>query len=83
VQKYKIIFKKKAEKEFKKLPRSFQGRVSVVLTAITNDPFLGKKLHGEYENYYSVKVWPYRIIYRILKDEIVIIVVKIKHRKDA
>ena len=80
---YKILFKGEAEKEFKKLPNSFRGKVAVILNSIAEDPFIGKKLHGEYKNYYSVRVWPYRIVYRILKKEIVVVVVKIKHRKDA
>ena len=60
-----------------------RAKVRLVLDYITADPFSGKKLHGKYAGQYSVYAWPFRILYEIKKHELVILVLKIKHRKDS
>jgi len=52
-----------------------------MLAAITRDPYAGKKLHGKNKNFYSIRIWPYRMIYRIAKDRSLIIVTRIGHRQ--
>ncbi len=37
------------------------------LEGLREDPFAGKKLQGELYGLYSLRVWPYRIIYSIEK----------------
>jgi len=36
--------------------------VQKAFAALAVDPYIGKKLHGEYEGQYTLRVWPYRII---------------------
>jgi mRNA interferase RelE/StbE len=57
--------------------------VARVLVSLKENPFSGKKLAGEFEDFYSVRVWPYRVIYTIVKKELVVLVVDIAHRKEA
>jgi mRNA interferase RelE/StbE len=52
------------------------------MDGIVSDPFSGKKLSGKHKGEYSVRVWPYRIIYRIEKQELIIIVIDVGHRKE-
>lgn len=80
---YRIILKPKAEKELKKLPDKDRKRVIELLKKISADPFSGKKLEGEFKNLWSLKVWPYRIIYYIHKKELMIIVIRIRHRQSS
>ena len=72
--------KPSAEKELDRLPKDANLRVKVAFLNIQNNPFAGKKLKGKYEGFYSVRVWPYRIIYSVHKDALLIFIVKIKHR---
>jgi len=44
------------------------------------NPYLGKSLLGILKGYYSLRVWPYRILYTI-KDRTVI-VINIDHRQN-
>jgi mRNA-degrading endonuclease RelE of RelBE toxin-antitoxin system len=53
------------------------------LDAIEANPFFGKPLHGKYAGQYSVRVWPYRIIYKIYKSELLILVIEFDHRQGA
>jgi len=76
-----IKFEKKAEKEIDKIPARFKGRILAALPIIAVDPFSGKKLEGELTGLYSYRVWPYRIIYKIYKNILVVIIIRIGHRQ--
>ncbi len=78
---YSVRIKPNAEKELKKLPKKEYLRILSALAAISNAPFLGKKLAGEYERCYSLRVWPYRIIYQIYQKELLVIGIRIGHRQ--
>lgn len=70
----------RAEKQLNKIPSPYNERIKITFTTIANNPYIGKKLKGEYEGSYTVRVWPYRIIYDIYKHELWVVVVKIKYR---
>lgn len=80
---YRAILKPEAEKELRKLDKKTYYRMLATLSNLSDNPFLGKKLRGELEEYYSFRVWPYRIIYRILKKESLILIVRIGHRQSV
>lgn len=78
---YQVVVPKRAQKELKRIPDRFRKRVIVALAALAYDPFCGKKLVGKYVGNWSLRVWPYRIIYKIKKRELIVLVVKIGHRQ--
>ena len=49
--------------------------------ALANDPCLGKQLEGSLQDFYSARVWPYRIVYKIYQKDLVILIVEIAHRQ--
>jgi len=79
--KYQLRLKPSAQKELNKLPKNDYYKVLAALTVIAKDPFSGKKLKGKFTGQWSVRVWPYRIIYSIYKSKLLIIVIKIGHRQ--
>lgn len=80
---YKIELSKKAEKHLLRLPKEFQARIRNKIVTLIKDPLAGKPLGGKFEGSYSIRVWPYRIIYKILKQKLIIEVIEIKHRQSA
>ena len=78
---HQLKVKPKAEKELKKLPKDIYYKILFAFTVLSGDPYLGKKMHGEYDGCYSYRVWPYRIIYEIHKQELVILVIRVGHRQ--
>ena len=72
---------KKAEKEFIKLGKAEREKVHRKLKALETNPFAGKPLTGELKNLFSLKAWPYRIIYEFNKSANYIKVHKIEHRQ--
>ena len=79
---FNVWLKPKARKQFDALPVKDKTKVFSALEALREDPFAGKKLQGELFGLYSLRVWPYRIIYTIEKHTITITVVAIGQRKD-
>ena len=78
---YKVQFSARSHKALKKIPRKQAGRILKAVQLLQTEPFLGKKLQGEYEGYYSVRVWPYRVVYEIRKKKLIIFVIDIGHRQ--
>jgi mRNA interferase RelE/StbE len=78
---YQVKLAPKAEKELNNLNHSEKSKVLKQLVYLTANPFLGKKLKGEWSDFYSLRSWPYRIIYQIYKHELIIMVVAIGHRQ--
>ena len=58
-----------AQREYKRIPRQEQAKIKKKLVSLENNPYSGKKLGGEFAKYHSILAWPYRIIYRIDKEE--------------
>ena len=77
---YQLILLKKARKNLKKIPKSWQIRIYQKIKELQRNPLLGKKLKDKYKNYFSVRVWPYRIIYQVFKKQLIILIIKIHHR---
>ena len=69
-----------AEKNLKRIPIPWQDRIRSVLDTLEFDPFYGIKMTGPCSGYYKVRVWPYRIIYRVKKEKQVVEILEIDHR---
>lgn len=80
---YTLILTRRAQKDFEKLPFIDQQRLLSAMHEIAAEPFAGKKLEGDLEGRYAWRVWPYRIIYRIVREMITVTVVAIGHRKNV
>ena len=81
---YRIIFKPSAERELSRMPVALTARIERVIDALTADPRPAgaKKMQGA-ANLWRVRVGDYRIVYEIHEREIVIVVLRIAHRKDV
>ncbi|MEA3331129.1 MAG: type II toxin-antitoxin system RelE/ParE family toxin [Campylobacterota bacterium] len=81
---YKLLFDDKVSKDLKKIDKYWQKKIlEAIKTYLLKDPYIGKKLVGELSSYYRYRVNDYRVIYEILDDEILLVIIKIKHRKDV
>jgi mRNA interferase RelE/StbE len=80
---YQLTVTDKAKKELKKLPIPEQKRVILMLRKIRENPKIGKRMEGVYQKLFTVRFWPYRILYEVSHEKIVVTVVRIGHRKDV
>lgn len=75
-----------AIKDLKKLPKEIQEKIKSSLQILEIDPFAEilqfKKLKAR-NNLYRIRIGNYRVIYSVHMDVLVIIVIRVGHRKDV
>jgi len=81
---YEIEISRSAEKQLKKLDRKEQERVVRAILLLADDPRPrgSRKLSG-YDDVFRIRVGRYRILYSVASGKLVIIILKIGHRRDA
>lgn len=78
---YEIIFTEKAKRQFIKLEKNIQERIGATLERIKIRPeHFVEKLVGE--SGYKLRVGDYRVILDIEKNKLLILILKIGHRKN-
>lgn len=80
---YRIQIKRSAAKALKKIPKTEQKRIANKIDSLADglpNPDT-TKMKGD-NPFHKVRVGDYRIIYEIQEDILVIMVVKVGHRKD-
>lgn len=80
---YKIEFTKVAAKELECLPKEDVNKIARKIEKLASDPFpLGhEKLKGS-EDIYRIRQGDYRILYSIFEKKLIILILKLGHRKD-
>ncbi len=76
-----VILSKDSQRQYKRIPKNEQIKLRKKLYALEKFPYSGKKLTGELKGIYSLRVWPYRILYEINEKEKRVEVLKIAHRQ--
>ena len=81
---YSIEISRTAEEQLKKLEPDDQLRVAKAIIALAADPHPqgSRKLTG-YEDVFRIRVGQYRVLYSVSGKKLIIIVLKIGHRKDV
>jgi mRNA interferase RelE/StbE len=81
---YELIIKPTAEKSLDKLPHSVRGRVVGGLKQLRDNPRPAGsvKLAGD-ENLWRIRIGSYRVVYEIHDAKLVILVLRVAHRKDV
>ena len=80
--KYKILFKKSVQKDFKTIPKRDLKKILDHIELLAEDPRPSgcEKLTGQQR--YRLRQGRYRILYSIQDDELTVWVVKVGHWKD-
>lgn len=81
--KYSIELTSSATKALKKLPDSIAHRIIAALDKLADQarPSGSKKLSGE-DNLYRIRIGDYRVVYQIQDEQLVVLIVRIGHRRD-
>lgn len=62
--------------------KKLYSRLIAALADLSMDPFIGKKLRGDFKGDYSLRVGQYRILYAIHQMQLLVLVFDLGHRKD-
>lgn len=72
---------KQAQKNLLKIPKAWQIRIITALELLETDPYIGEKLWGRLEGSFKLRIWPYRIVYKLYIKDKVVYVTQIDHRQ--
>ena len=80
---YELVFKRSVAKDLRALPRQDVRRVLQRIRALACDPRPAgcEKLSGQAR--YRVRQGAYRIVYEIVDQKLLVVVVKVGHRRDV
>jgi mRNA interferase RelE/StbE len=81
---YKIIITKSIQKQLDNLPNNIQERVYEKIAQLAEEPRPDGviKLKG-YDNEYRIRIGDYRLVYEIRDDQLIVLLVQCKHRRDV
>ena len=80
---YSIRIRNSARRELALLPREDRERVIAAIDALGEQPLAGSPLKGGLRGLRRQRVGDYRILYELLEDELVILVVRVAHRRES
>lgn len=81
---YRVELTRSAEKDLRRIDRSQTSTLYTALEGLEQEPRPPgtKKLAGS-ERTYRIRVGSYRVVYEIEDDVLVVLVIRIAHRKDV
>jgi mRNA interferase RelE/StbE len=83
VGKYRIEFKKSAVKEIKSLPSTELKKVLAKIESLSENPRPHDSIKLSGDEKYRLRCGDYRILYSIEDQILIIVIVKVGHRKDV
>jgi mRNA interferase RelE/StbE len=80
---YSVELTRTAEKQLRRIAKRDRSRLVEAIHSLTDRPrpHGARKLQG-YDDVYRIRVGQYRVVYEILEDRVIVIVLKVGHRKD-
>lgn len=80
---YSLRIKASARKALLKVPKKDRIRLIEAIDRLRTEPNAGGVLKGEFAGLRRLRVGRYRVIYEAIRDELVVLVVRVGHRKDV
>jgi mRNA interferase RelE/StbE len=81
---YAVIYKPSADKALRRLPEKVQRRIVAATAALADDPRPpgSVKLHDA-DDLWRIRVGQYRVVYTIQDEALIVLVLRVAHRKDV
>lgn len=80
---YSVRIKGSAAKALAAIPQPIRGRLVQAVDGLCEHPLTGTPLKGGLRGLRRLRVGDYRIVYELLDGELVVLVVRVAHRRDA
>lgn len=80
---YRVEFERTAEKELDALPAQARARIIKALHRLAGNPRKSPNIKALHGGGYRLRVGNYRVLYAVKDDLLLVLVVKVGHRKDV
>ena len=79
---YSLKIKSSAAKEIGRLPLRDRTRVVAAIDGLREQPHIGTLLKGQLTGLRRIRVGRYRVIYEVQDEVLVVLVLRVGHRRD-
>ncbi len=81
---FRIEFTRSATKDLRGIDRQWVPRILAAIEALADDPMPAgcKKLVGA-DHTFRIRIGDYRVIYDFQGDELVVLIIRVRHRRDV
>jgi mRNA interferase RelE/StbE len=83
VAKFELVFKESVSKDLKDVPKQDVQRILERIHLLRNDPYPAGSVKLSGKNYYRIRQGNYRILYEVKDRQLVLLVVKVGHRREV
>ena len=66
---YRITVSHSIIKSLNRIPMPWRRRIEIVIDSLKENPYAGIKMNGDLKDKRKLRVWPYRVVYKILPDQ--------------
>ena len=80
---YSLQIKRSAAKALARISKNDRLRLIEAIDRLRAEPNAGGVLKGEFSGLRRLRVGSYRIIYEVIDDQLVVLVVRVAHRRDV
>ena len=80
---FSIRIKESAARELRRVSGSDRTRLVLAIDRLAETPYLGAALKGDLQGLRRLRVGDYRVLYEVRDDELVVLVVRVAHRREA
>ena len=80
---YSIQIKRSATKELARIARADRERIIHAIDRLREHPLAGTPLKGDLRGLRRIRIGDYRVVYEVLDGELVVLVVRVAHRRAA
>jgi len=80
---FSVKIESTAAKALRRVPAADRHRVIEVIDRLAEEPSAGGTLKGEFSGLRRLRVGQYRVVYEVMGDELVVLVVRSRHRREV
>ena len=80
---FSIRIKRSAAKELESVSKEARRRLVGAIDSLVENPLAGSPLKGGLRGLRRLRVGDYRVIYEVLDGELIVLVVRVSHRREA
>ena len=80
---YAVRIKRSATRDLAQIARQDRERIVYAIDRLGEQPHAGYPLKGALRGLRRIRVGNYRVIYEVLDSELVILVIRVPHRREA
>lgn len=77
---YFVYISKSIRKSLLRIPSPWLERIEQTIDVLCEDPHIGEKIVGKLIGCRKIRIWPYRIIYKLHKEKRIVEILEIGHR---